>query len=726
MKNNLKSPAGILRQKAEELLKKNAVIAARLYSEAETLKLIHELEVHQVELEMQNEELRRARAVAEVATSKYADLYDFAPTGYFSISKTGKIIELNLHGSHLLGADRSKLTGRQFNLFVSEDTRPLFNAFLLRVLIAATTETCEVTMVREGKQPAYVHIDGIMSPDNEMYLLTMVDISVHRQDEAALKESEERFQLLFNKAPLGYQSLDGDGNFIEVNQQWLDMLGYPREEVIGKWFGDFLSPGYQDAFRKRFPVFKAQGHIHSEFEMLHKDGSTLFIAFDGRIGNDLNGNFKQTHCILQDVTEVRKVKETLELTRQSYLDIINTVSEAIYVIDEAGTFIDVNKGAEKMYLYDKQELVGKTPADVSAPGLNDLHKIQDRMQSVFQTGVTEVFEFWGIRKNGEVFPKEVIVNRGHYFGKVVLVATARDITERKQADALFRDIIEKNPISIQILNMDGYTIQTNSAHTKLFGVKTPADYSIFKDTQLLKQGLGNLFDRIKQGEVVYFPDSHFNVHGVDPSFPDVMAWIKVVGFTLHDENGVPDRVVLMHENITERKHAEALFQDIVDKNPMSIQIVDKDGCTVSGNPAYTRLFGALPPPGFSIFADLQGKDPELGRLISLAKSGEVVHLPDLFYNPHDVSPDFPDNPLWIRAIIFPLNDIHGKPERFVFMHENITERKQAEIALKKKSVELENFNQLMVGREIKMIDLKQEINELCLRLGEKAKYHIHT
>ncbi|MFZ4726922.1 MAG: PocR ligand-binding domain-containing protein, partial [Paludibacter sp.] len=127
----------------------------------------------------------------------------------------------------------------------------------------------------------------------------------------ALKQSEDRFQLLFNKAPLGYQSLDIDGHFIEVNQQWLDTLGYERDEVIGKWFGDFLTPMYQEGFRKRFPIFKAQGHIHSEFEMVHKNGSILFIAFDGRIGNDTDGNFMQTHCILQDITESKRVKEAL-------------------------------------------------------------------------------------------------------------------------------------------------------------------------------------------------------------------------------------------------------------------------------------------------------------------------------------------------------------------------------------------------------------------------------
>ncbi|MEI7982865.1 MAG: response regulator [Bacteroidota bacterium] len=177
---------------------------------------------------------------------------------------------------------------------------------------------------------------------------------------------------------------------------------------------------------------------------------------------------------------------------------------------------------------------------------------------------------------------------------------------------------------------------------------------------------------------MHFPDSYFNAHDVDPSFPDVLAWIKATGFALNDSNGVPDRIVLMHENITARKHAEAMFEDIVDKNPLSIQIVDKDGYTITGNPAYIKLFGAFPPPGFSIFADLQGKSPELEKLILHAKRGEVVHLPDLQYNTKDVSPDLPDNPVWIRALIFPLNDSAGIPERYVLMHENITEGKLAE------------------------------------------------
>lgn len=132
------------------------------------------------------------------------------------------------------------------------------------------------------------------------------------------EESEERFQMLFNNAPLGYQSLDIDGNFLEVNQQWLDTLGYTKEEVIHAWFGDFLSPEYKDGFRKRFPIFKEQGFIHSEFEMMHKNGKKLFIAFEGKIGHESNGDFKQTHCILQDITERKKEEFLLKLTQERH------------------------------------------------------------------------------------------------------------------------------------------------------------------------------------------------------------------------------------------------------------------------------------------------------------------------------------------------------------------------------------------------------------------------
>lgn len=148
------------------------------------------------------------------------------------------------------------------------------------------------------------------------------------------------------------------------------------------------------------------------------------------------------------------------------------------------------------------------------------------------------------------------------------------------------------------------------------------------------------------------------------------------------------------KNMTERKHAEALLNDVIDNNPISIQIVDSEGLTLLGNPAYTRLFGAIPPPDFSVFDNLQNKSKELEQLIALAKSGEVVYLPDMYFNPHEEVAEAPDNPLWIRALIFPILDKRGKPERFVFMHEDITKRKSIEKALLKNEKEIKRAQEI--------------------------------
>jgi PAS domain S-box-containing protein len=155
-KLNTPADAAELRRRAEALLrkqkkkkKKKKKKTAQPRTEADTHKLLHELQVHQIELEMQNAELQDARDEVEAGLEKYTDLYDFAPVGYFSIDEQGLILEVNLTGAALLGAERSRLINRRLQRFVASMSRPIFLAFLEKVFAEPGKQVCEASLLNE-------------------------------------------------------------------------------------------------------------------------------------------------------------------------------------------------------------------------------------------------------------------------------------------------------------------------------------------------------------------------------------------------------------------------------------------------------------------------------------------------------------------------------------------------------------------------------------------------
>jgi len=138
----------------------------------------------------------------------------------------------------------------------------------------------------------------------------------------------------------------------------------------------------------------------------------------------------------------------LRESEASYRGLFNSVSEAIYILDENGCFLDVNLGAERMYGYQRDEMIGQTPAEVAAPGRNDLERMREQLLQAL-AGIPQQFEFWGRRKNGEAFPKQVWLNRGRYFGREVVIAMATDISERKHFEEALRINRERLEFALQ-------------------------------------------------------------------------------------------------------------------------------------------------------------------------------------------------------------------------------------------------------------------------------------
>jgi hypothetical protein len=172
--------AQMLRRRAEVQLRREKKIELSI-DKTDAKRLLHELQVHQIELEMQNEELRLAYETAEAALKKYTMLYDFAPMGYFILDEYGSICDLNFMGADMLGDKRFCLINSNFKLFVSDDSKRVFNGFLSKLFTSNTRESCKVMLGYDHKPLCFVYMEGVVTGDDRKCLLSVVDISGIKQ-----------------------------------------------------------------------------------------------------------------------------------------------------------------------------------------------------------------------------------------------------------------------------------------------------------------------------------------------------------------------------------------------------------------------------------------------------------------------------------------------------------------------------------------------------------------
>ncbi len=166
-----------LRKKAERLLNEKQRKKADDLRDADVKKLVHELQVHQIELEMQNEELHQANVTAETALKKYTTLFDFAPLGYFLLDSDGTICDLNFTGADMLGERRFSLINSNFKLFIVEDSIPVFINFFKKVYNSNAKESCKIILGYDNNQLGNVYLEGVVTKDEQKCLLSVVDIS---------------------------------------------------------------------------------------------------------------------------------------------------------------------------------------------------------------------------------------------------------------------------------------------------------------------------------------------------------------------------------------------------------------------------------------------------------------------------------------------------------------------------------------------------------------------
>lgn len=314
------------RKRAEEIVRRKAAQSSlnpKALSREETRRTLHELRVHQIELELQNEELRQGRVALEASQARYFDLYDRAPVGYCTLNEKGLILEANLTAANLLGIERSRLLNRRLALYVMESERLALSAFIERVFAGRTPLACDLTLLAKGDGRIRARIEATLSQHRRECRVVMVDITERKQAEEALRQSEARLRLSVRSANIGLWDWDLRTNEVYFSPEWKNQLGYAEDEITNR-FEEWQSRVHPEDLERALRQVHAylahpEGPHEMEVRLRHQDGSYRWIYSNADLLLDGAGKpVRMLGCHL-DITERKRVEDQIRMFSQEII-----------------------------------------------------------------------------------------------------------------------------------------------------------------------------------------------------------------------------------------------------------------------------------------------------------------------------------------------------------------------------------------------------------------------
>lgn len=371
------------RQRAENLLlEKNAEsIIANEQSIQVTQDLVHELQVHQIELEMENNELREVQFDLEESKARFEDLYDSAPVGYFTVSKEGLILQANLTLSTLLGLALGELLKQPLTRFIHREDQDIF--YLLRKRLSSSNpsiessakkQTCELRMLRADGTTFWGQLTSVftksVNEDSEDLNVVLLDVTEKHQYEYLLQDSERTLLEAQRIGKMGNWHLDHENGRLTLSTEVYRLLELKQED-FGGHYEDFLLAVHLDDRETINQLYAHQSPSQQPFEIEHrlrlKDGRIKWLRQRGETDFDSNGEPLYSHGIVQDVTETRQVSDSLKTSEKRFRDIAHISADWIWEVDSNAIYTYASKSVYTLLGYRPDEILGKTPFDFMPP-----------------------------------------------------------------------------------------------------------------------------------------------------------------------------------------------------------------------------------------------------------------------------------------------------------------------------------------------------------------------
>ncbi len=612
------SAADALRRRAEALARERGTSSQGQlagFSLEEVEKMLHELRVHQIELELQNEELQRTQAELTAGRARYFDLYELAPVGYITLSEAGLIRQANLGASKLLGAARSALLQRPFSSFILPADQDIFYQARKQLLLSGEPQACELRLVMFEATQVWMHLTATLAQDAEgdpEIRLMASDITERKRAEEALRDALEFSNSMISSMQDGFSVLDPAGVTLEANPALCLMTGFSREELVGVGVPHpFWPPEEHERVQAALSEAMRGGSRIFELTFMRRNGERFPVTVSPFSVANKDGEVISYAATIRDITERKRAEEVLAAERTLLGTLVDLLPAWIFVKDRDSRFLRVNRAcAANMGAATPEEMIGKSDADFYPPEVAESLRLEE--QEVLK-GIPIVNR--ETRKNtasGE--PRILLINKvplrdadGTITG---LAGAGVDITEIKQAEEALREseafqraILNSLPAHVAVLDKDGKIIAVNEPWLQFARENgNPAEEKI---------GVG----------ADYLEVCHKAIHVGDPYAEDAVAGVKAVlsgektRFTLEYPCDAPGRVrwftmevvrpagdiggvIVAHSDITERKQAEEALRLATQKlrlhfeqTPMAVIEWDMDFRVSRWNPAAQVIFG---------------------------------------------------------------------------------------------------------------------------------------
>lgn len=339
-------------------------------------RIVHELRVHQIELEMQNEELRRAQVELDASRARWMDLYEFAPVGYCTVTEGGLIGEANLTLTTMLGTPRSGLVRRPFSRLILADDQDIWYLTHRKLKAHGSPQSCEVRLVTAEEQPRSVQLTLTAAMDERGtwdLRIAVTDISVRKQAERQAQSSRELLDAIVDSTPSHIFAVNREQRLTLVNAAMAHQHGTTKSDMLGKTIGDFFEPETAAAMQTVYDRIMRTGVMESQEQELRSKGdrvSRVVHAAQSPL-RDADGVVIGLSAVFTDLTyhrqaEVERTSLVAQLQQAQKMESIGRLAGG--VAHDFNNQLGVILGHAELVL---------TRLDVSHPAHQDIVEIRD-------------------------------------------------------------------------------------------------------------------------------------------------------------------------------------------------------------------------------------------------------------------------------------------------------------------------------------------------------------